>query len=78
MEGDIIDTIREFHPYFAHYHTGGVPGRNEIDDSQELNYPSIMKAILQTGYDGYVAQEFIPAREDALASLQQAVHLCDV
>ena len=78
MEGDVIDTIREFHPYFAHYHTGGVPGRNEIDESQELYYPAIMKAIVATGYDGFVAQEFIPASKDPLASLAQAIRICDV
>jgi hydroxypyruvate isomerase len=78
MEGDICDTIRENHPYFDHYHTGGVPGRNEIDETQELNYPRIMQAIVATGYRGYVAQEFIPQHPDALASLRQAVRICDV
>ncbi|MFN0125659.1 MAG: hydroxypyruvate isomerase family protein [Verrucomicrobiales bacterium] len=78
MEGDIIATIKRDHPYFAHYHTGGVPGRHEIDDSQELNYPAIMKAIVDTGFKGHVAQEFIPAKPDKLASLKQAVGLCDV
>jgi hydroxypyruvate isomerase len=78
MEGDVISTIQQFHTYFAHYHTGGVPGRHEIDDSQELNYPSIMKAIVATGFTGFVAQEFIPARPDAIASLKQGVQICDV
>jgi hydroxypyruvate isomerase len=78
MEGDVIATIRSGHPYFAHYHTGGVPGRNEIDESQELFYPAIMRAIAETGYKGWVAQEFIPAKADALASLKQAVGICDV
>ncbi len=78
MEGDIISRIREFHYYFAHYHTGGVPGRNEIDETQELYYPAIMRAIVETGYDGYVGQEFIPSRDDALASLIQAIEICDV
>jgi hydroxypyruvate isomerase len=78
MEGDVIATIREFHPYISHYHTGGVPGRNEIDETQELYYPAIMEAILETGYTGFVAQEFIPAREDKLASLRQGVQICDV
>ncbi|MCH6256881.1 TIM barrel protein [Puniceicoccaceae bacterium K14] len=78
MEGDVIDTIREFHPYFAHYHTGGVPGRNEIDETQELNYPAIIQAIVDTGYKGYIAQEFIPAKQDALGSLEQAIRICDV
>lgn len=78
MEGDIIRTIRENHDYIGHYHTGGVPGRNEIDSSQELFYPAIMKAILATGYKGFVGQEFVPKRPDALASLRQAIQICDV
>jgi len=78
MDGDVCDTIRENHPYFDHYHTGGVPGRNEIDETQELNYPRIMQAIVATGFKGYVAQEFVPKRPDALASLRQAVEICDV
>ena len=78
MEGDIIATIKRDHQYFGHYHTGGVPGRAEIDDTQELNYPAIMKAIVETGYQGYVAQEFIPKRPDPIASLKQAVEICDV
>jgi hydroxypyruvate isomerase len=78
MEGDLIDTIRENHPYFGHYHTGGVPGRGEIDDTQEINYPTVMKAIVETGFKGFVGQEFVPKRPDALASLRQAVQICDV
>jgi hydroxypyruvate isomerase len=78
MEGDVIATIHKSHPYIAHYHTGGVPGRHEIDETQELNYPAIMEAILKTGFQGHVAQEFIPARADALASLKQGVDICDV
>ena len=78
MEGDVIATIRKFHPYFAHYHTGGVPGRHEIDNTQELYYPAIMEAIVETGYDGYVAQEFIPAGPDPLKSLKEGVRICDV
>jgi len=78
MEGDVIATIQKFHPYIAHYHTGGVPGRNEIDESQELYYPSIVKAIIATGFKGFIAQEFIPKRSDALASLKQGVSICDV
>jgi hydroxypyruvate isomerase len=78
MEGDVIATIRQYNKYISHYHTGGVPGRNEIDDSQELNYPAIMKAIVATGYKGFVAQEFIPKRPDKLASLKQGVEICDV
>jgi hydroxypyruvate isomerase len=78
MEGDVIATIKKFHPYISHYHTGGVPGRNEIDETQELYYPAIIKAILETGYTGFVGQEFIPKREDKLASLKQGVEICDV
>lgn len=78
MEGDVIATIRKYHPYIAHYHTGGVPGRHEIDETQELYYPAIMRAIVKTGFKGHVAQEFIPARPDALASLKQGVDICDV
>jgi hydroxypyruvate isomerase len=78
MEGDVIATIKRDHQYFAHYHTGGVPGRHEIDDTQELFYPAIMKAIVATGFKGYVAQEFIPAKQDKIASLAAAVQVCDV
>ena len=78
MEGDVIATIKKNHQYISHYHTGGVPGRNEIDDTQELNYPAIMKAILDTGYKGFVGQEFIPAKTDKIASLKQGVLICDV
>lgn len=78
MEGDVIRTIRDNHQYIAHYHTGGVPGRNEIDDSQELNYPAIVKAILDTGYTGFIGQEFIPTWEDELKALEQGVQICDV
>jgi hydroxypyruvate isomerase len=77
MEGDVIRTIREYKDYIAHYHTGGVPGRHEIDATQELNYATIVKAILDTGYQGYLGQEFIPAREP-LASLAQGFQICDV
>jgi len=77
MEGDIIRTIRDNKDYIGHYHTGGNPGRNEIDDTQELYYPAIMKAIADTGFKGYVAHEFIPKR-DPLESLAYAVRICDV
>lgn len=77
-EGDIIRTIREYHPYFGHYHTAGVPGRHEIGESQELYYPAIMKAIVETNYSGYVAQEFIPVQENKIASLREAIRICDV
>lgn len=77
-EGDVIRTIQTQNKYFAHYHTGGVPGRHEIDETQELYYPAIMKAIVATGFKGYVAQEFIPAQKDKLASLEKAIRICDV
>jgi hydroxypyruvate isomerase len=77
MEGDIIRTIRDNHKYIAHYHTGGCPGRNEIDQTQELNYPAIVKAIVATGYKGFLGQEFIP-RRDPVKSLAEAFALCDV
>jgi hydroxypyruvate isomerase len=77
MEGDVIRTIRENHQYIGHYHTGGNPGRNEIDMSQELNYVAITKAIIDTGYKGFMAHEFIPLR-DPIKSLTEAVDLCDV
>ena len=77
MEGDVIATIKKNFQYIAHYHTGGVPGRNEIDDTQELNYAAIMRGILETGFKGFVAQEFIPKREP-LVSLKQGVQICDV
>ncbi len=80
-EGDVIRTIQDNHHYFGHYHTAGVPGRHEIDESQELYYPAIMKAILATGYKGYVAQEFIPTAnetKDKVAALKKAVRICDV
>lgn len=77
MEGDVIATIQENHSYFGHYHTGGVPGRAEIDETQELYYPAIMRAIVKTGFKGFVAQEFVPSR-DPLVSLRQAIGICDV
>jgi len=77
MEGDIIRTVRDNHEYIAHYHTGGVPGRHEIDDTQEVNWPTVCKAIADTGFKGYVAHEFVPTR-DPLKSLREAVVMCDV
>jgi hydroxypyruvate isomerase len=77
MEGDVIRTIQENKDYIAHYHTGGNPGRHEIDETQELNYAAIVKGILATGFDGYLAQEFIPVR-DPIASLAQGFRICDV
>ena len=78
MEGDVISTVKNNHQFISHYHTGGVPGRNEIDESQELYYPAIIKAIVETGYDGFIGQEFIPRRKDKLASLKQGVEICSV
>jgi hydroxypyruvate isomerase len=77
MEGDVIRTLTQAKEYIGHYHTGGVPGRAEIDATQELNYPAICKAILKTGYDGFLGQEFIP-RRDPLASLAEAFAICNV
>ena len=78
QEGDIIRSIQDKHQFFGHYHTAGVPGRHEIDDTQELYYPAIMRAIAATGFKGYVAQEFMPASNDPLASLVKAFEICDV
>jgi hydroxypyruvate isomerase len=77
MEGDVIATINKYKNYIGHYHTGGVPGRHEIDESQELYYPAIMRAIAATGFKGFVAQEFIPAK-DPLKSLAAAIKICDI
>lgn len=78
MEGDVIATINKYQDYIAHYHTGGVPGRNEIDETQELNYPAIIKAIVMNGYTGYLGQEFIPTWENKIAALRHGVRTCDV
>jgi hydroxypyruvate isomerase len=75
MEGDVIRTIGEAHPFIGHYHTGGNPGRAEIDRTQELNYAAIAKAIADTGYRGFVGQEFIP-RRDPMTSLREAIAIC--
>jgi hydroxypyruvate isomerase len=77
MEGDIIRTIETYSDYIGHYHTGGNPDRHEIDETQELYYPAIMRAIVKTGYKGYVAHEFIPLK-DPIESLAYAVRICDV
>ncbi|SDC61192.1 hydroxypyruvate isomerase [Algoriphagus faecimaris] len=77
-EGDIIRTIQTNHQYFGHYHTAGNPGRNELDENQEINYPAVMRAIVETGYKGYVSHEFIPKSKDKLAALSHAVQVCDV
>jgi hydroxypyruvate isomerase len=78
MNGDVIRRIRQYKDYISHYHTAGVPGRCELDDNQEINYPPIMRAIVETGYTGFVAQEFIPTWPDKLAALRHAVQVCDV
>ncbi|RZZ86076.1 hydroxypyruvate isomerase [Pseudoxanthomonas winnipegensis] len=78
MEGDIIASIRRNHEYFVHYHTAGVPGRHELDDTQELNYAAICRAIRDTGFGGYVAHEFSAAHTDPIDALRQAIALCDV
>jgi len=78
MEGNVVANIRKYHNYFAHYHTGGVPGRNEIGDSQELNYPFIMKSIADTGYQGYIGQEFIPTADNPYDSLKEAIEICSL
>lgn len=77
MEGDIVRTILTYAPHIAHFHTGGVPGRNEIDDTQELNYHRVARAVVETGFTGYLAHEFVPKR-DPLASLRDAVRICAV
>jgi hydroxypyruvate isomerase len=78
MEGDVIRTIRDNKDYIAHYHTGGVPGRNEIDETQELYYPAIMQAIVDTGFEGFVAQEFVPSWDDKIKALQQGYDICNI
>jgi len=78
MEGDVIATIRANHTHIAHYHTAGVPGRHLFDESQELYYPAIVRAIMDTGYRGFLGQEFIPTESDALAALAEGVRMCDV
>jgi len=77
MEGDVIRTIRAQHQHIAHYHTGGVPGRHELDDTQELQWATVCRAIAETGFTGFLAHEFVPTR-DPLTSLREAVTLCDV
>ena len=78
MHGDLIRNIRRYHGIVGHYHTAGNPGRGELDDSQEINYPPVIRAIMETGYQGFIAQEFIPTTDDPIAALKQAVDLCDV
>ncbi len=78
MEGDVIATIRKYKDYINHFHTGGVPGRHEINASQELNYPAIMTAIVELDFKGFVAQEFIPTYDDKMAALKEGVDICSV
>jgi hydroxypyruvate isomerase len=78
MNGDVIRRLRQYKDYIAHYHTAGVPGRGELDETQELNYPAILRAILETGYEGYVAQEFLPTWPDPILALRHAAKICDV
>jgi hydroxypyruvate isomerase len=78
MEGNIIDNIRKYHTFISHIHTGGNPGRNEIDETQELYYPAIMRALVEVGYKGFVGQEFIPSQKDKIASLEKCIRICDV
>lgn len=78
MEGDIVRNITDYHQYLAHFHTGGIPGRHEIDDTQELYYPAVMRAIVAAGFKGYVGQEFVPKQADKIASLRAAIQICDV
>lgn len=78
MNGDVIRRLRKYHDVIGHYHTAGVPGRGELDDTQEVNYPPIMRAILDTGYTGFVAQEFIPTWPDKALALRHAAQVCDV
>ena len=77
-EGDIIRNIQEYHSYIAHYHTAGVPGRHDIDDTQELYYPAIMRAIKDTGFKGFVAQEFSSLQKNKAEALKKAIKICDV
>ena len=78
MNGDLIRNIHRYQDIVGHYHTAGNPGRGELDDSQEINYPPVIRAIMETGYDGFIAQEFIPTADDPVASLRQAFEVCDV
>lgn len=78
MEGNVIETIRKYIKYIGHVHTGGVPGRHELDETQELFYPAIMQALVKTGYKGFVGQEFVPSQKDKLASLRKCIRICDV
>jgi hydroxypyruvate isomerase len=78
MNGDVIRRINQYKEVIGHYHTAGNPGRAELDDNQEINYPAVMRAILKTGFKGYVAQEFIPTWKDRALALRHAAEICDV
>ena len=78
MNGDVIRRIRRYHPVIGHYHTAGNPGRGELDNNQEINYPAIIREILRTGYEGFIAHEFIPTWTDPMASLRHGIQVCDV
>ncbi len=78
MNGDVIRRFRDHQQYISHVHTAGNPGRCELDEHQEINYPAVIRAILETGYEGYIAQEFIPTWDDQLAALRHGVKTCDV
>ena len=78
MHGDVISRLGQYKDFIAHYHTAGNPGRNEIDATQEINYPPIMRAIAETKYTGFVGQEFIPVQADKVKSINESVKLCDV
>ena len=76
QEGNVIATIRQYHDYFGHYHTAGVPGRHELNEEQELYYPAVVRAIRATGYTGYLAHEFVPTYDDKLSGLEEAIRVC--
>ena len=78
MNGDLIRNVRRYSDIVGHYHTAGNPGRGELDDSQEINYPAVIRAIMETGYSGFIAQEFIPAKQDPMSSLKEAFDVCNV
>ena len=78
MEGNIIETLIKYNQYIGHIHTGGVPGRHELDETQELYYPAIMRELAKTGYKGFVGHEFVPSQTDKLESLRKSLLICDV
>ena len=78
MHGDLIRNVRRYHSIVGHYHTAGNPGRGELNDQQEINYPPVIRAIIETGYQGFIAQEFIPTSDDPIKSLREAYDVCNV